>query len=327
LRLACALAAAFACAAGCAEIGLEPNGVAAPPAPRPEMRAARAASATFGAGLIAHRKVDGLRVEILVIGHGKVRGNLLSELKSPEARLTPPLTAVLIRHPKEGALLFGAGLPEDMGGMGARRLKGSALAPFKEIPGRDLLSRLQTLGVKPEDVKTVILPDLAPEWAGRAGSFPNATIVISSQAWTNPKRRALEHDMPDPRAFIPEERLKMMDFSQAPPYGTFDHGIDLFKDGTVILIDLDGGAAGGMGAWINLDSGPLLLTGPGAFVYDNIFDAALPDKKFVVDISSFAWNARAMRLVSEAAPRLVILPAHDLSTLKLSPRPDISLVP
>lgn len=327
MKGALALAALALFITGCAEIGLEPNGVPPPPAPRPEMRAARPASATFGAGLIAHRKVDGVRVEILVVGEGQVRGNLLSELKSPEARLTPPLTAVLIRHPKEGAVLFGAGLPEDMGGMGARRVRGSALSPFKVGPGRDLVSRLETLGVKTEDVKTVILPDLAPEWAGRAGAFPNATIVLSSQAWVNPKRRALERDLPDPRAFIPEERLKLQDFSQSPPYGTFDHGIDLFKDGTVILIDLDGGAAGGMGAWINLDSGPILLTGPGAFVYDNIFDSALPDKKFVVDISSFMWNARAMRLVSEAAPRLVILPAHDLSTLKLSPRPDITLVP
>jgi len=315
------------CVAGCAEIGLEPAGLPPPPAPRPVLRAARPASATFGAMLIARRKVDGLRVEILVIGEGKVRGNLLSELKSPELRLTPPLMAVLIRHPKEGALLFGAGLPEDMGGLGAKRVKGSALSPFKVGTGRDILARLEARGVKPEDVKVVILPDLAPEWAGRAGAFPNATVVLSSQAWTNPKRRVLERNMPDPRAFIPEERLKLQDFSQAHPYGTFDHGIDLFKDGTVILIDLDGGAAGGMGAWVNLDSGPILLTGPGAFVYDNIFDAALPDKKFVVDISSFAWNARAMRLASEAAPRLVILPAHDLSTLKLSPRPDISLVP
>jgi len=218
-------------------------------------------------------------------------------------------------------------LPEDMGGLGARRVKGSALSPFNVGPGRDLLSRLEARGVKAEEIKTVILPDLAPEWSGRAGAFPNATVVLSSQAWFNPKRRALEKNMPDPRAFIPEERLKIQDFSQYPPYGTFDHGIDLFKDGTAILIDLDGGVAGGMGAWINLDSGPLLLAGPGAFVYDNIFDSALPDKKFVVDISSFMWNARAMRLASEAAPRLVILPAHDLSTLKLAPRPDILLVP
>ena len=133
--------------------------------------------------------------------------------------------------------------------------------------------------------------------------------------------------MPDPRAFIPEERLKLIDFSGKTTYGTFAHGFDLFQDGTIILIDLEGGAAGGMGAWINLDSGPLLLTGPAAFVYDNIYDSALPDKKFVVDLSSFAWNARAMKLAQDAAPRLVILPAHDLSTLKLSPRPDIELVP
>ena len=244
--------------AGCAEIGLVPNGVPPPPAPRPLLRAARSASSTFGAMLIARRKVDGLRVEIFVIGEGKVRGNLLSELKSPEARLTPPLMAVLIRHPKEGAVLFGAGLPEDMGGLGARRLRGAALAPFKEKIGGDIVSRLSGRGVTPEDVKWVILPDLAPEWAGRPGAFPNASIVVSSQAWANPKRRALERDLPDPRAFIPEERLKLQDFSQKPPYGTFDHGIDLFSDGTVILIDLDGGAAGGMGVWVNLDSGSIL---------------------------------------------------------------------
>lgn len=319
-----ALVLAFA---GCAEIGLEPNGVPPPLTPRPILRAARPASATFGAMLIARRKVDGLRVEVFVIGEGKVCGNLLSELKSPESRLTSPLMAVLIRHPKEGALLFGAGLPEDMGGLGVKWVRGSALSPFTVGAGWDIITRLAALGVKPDEVKAVILPDLAPEWVGRAGAFPNATVVLSSKAWINSKRRVLERNLPDLRAFIPEERLKIQDFSQSLPYGTFDHGIDLFRDGTVILIDLDGGAAGGMGAWINLDSGPMLLTGPGAFVYDNIFDGALPDKKFVVDISSFAWNARAMRLASEAAPRLVILPAHDLSTLKMSPRPDISLIP
>jgi hypothetical protein len=312
---------------GCAEIGLEPNGLLPPSPPRPPLRAARDAPATFGASLIARRKVDGVRVEIFVIGEGKVRGSHLSELKSPELRMTPPIMAVLIRHPKEGAILFGAGLPEDMGGLGARRLRGSALAPFKEWPGRDVVSRLAARGVAAEDVKWVILPDLAPEWAGRPGAFPNAAIVVSAQAWQNSKRRALEKDMPDPRTLIPEEQLKIQDFSQKPPYGTFAHGIDLFSDGTVILIDLDGGAAGGMGAWVNMDFGPILLTGPAAFVYDNIFDSALPDTKFVADLSSFAWNARAMRLAAEAAPQLVILPAHDLSTLKLSPRPDVELVP
>ncbi len=327
MRLAFASLTLLSFIAGCAEIGLVPHGVPAPPAARPVLRPPRSASATFGSMVIARRKVDGLRAEVFVVAEGKVRGNLLSELKSPEARLTPPVMVVLIRHPTRGAVLFGAGLPEDMGGLGARRLKGSALSPFKRSPGRDIVSRLAARGIKPEDVNTVILPDLAPEWAGRAWAFSNAAIILSSQAWTNPKRRSLERDMPDPRALIPEERLKLQDFSQAPPYGTFDHGIDLFQDGTIIIIDLDGGAAGGMGAWVNLDAGSLLLTGPGAFVYDNIFDDALPDRKFVVDVSSFMWNARAMKLAAEAAPRLVILPAHDLSTLKLSPRPDISLIP
>jgi hypothetical protein len=320
---AAAVAAALAALIGCAEIGLDPNGVPPPPPPRPVLRAEREPSPTFGAGLIAHRRVDGVKLEVLVVGEGRVRGNLLSDEKSPEARLKPPVLAFLIRHPTQGAILFGAGLPEDLGGLVVSRVKGSALSPFTVAPGRDIVSQLEARGVKAEDVRWVILPDLAPEWAGRAGSFPNATVIVSSQEWSNPRRRALEADLPDPRAFVPEEHLQLLDFAGTKPYGPFDHGKDLFSDGTVVLIDLDGGAAGGLGAWLNLDSGPVLLTGPAAFVYDNVFDAALPDRKFVVDISSFAWNARAMRLAQEAAPRLVIVPAHDLSTLKLSPRPDV----
>ena len=328
MRRAAAAAAVFVSALiGCAEIGLDPNGAPPPPAPRPVLRAEREPSATFGASLIANRRVDGVTLEVLVVGEGRVRGNLLSELKSPEARLKPPVLAVLIRHPKEGAVLFGAGLPEDLGGLGAKRVKGAALSPFTVAAGRDIVSQLEARGVKAEDVRWIILPDLAPEWAGRAGSFPNATVVVSSQAWSSPRRRALEADLPDPRAFVPEERLKLVDLARARPYGPFDHGKDLFSDGTVILVDLDGGAAGGLGAWLNLDSGPVLLAGPAAFVYDNVFDSALPDKKFVVDVSSFAWNARAMRLAVEAVPRLVIVPAHDLSTLKLSPRPDVTFSP
>ncbi|OGR90831.1 MAG: hypothetical protein A2V88_08445 [Elusimicrobia bacterium RBG_16_66_12] len=111
------------------------------------------------------------------------------------------------------------------------------------------------------------------------------------------------------------------------PYGPFEHGRDLLSDGALVVVDLEGGVAGGIGLWVNLDSGPALLAGPAAFVYDNIYDSALPDRRFVVDVSSFAWNARAMRLAQEAVPRLVIVPAHDLSTLKLSPRPDLTLAP
>ena len=328
MRRAAAAAAVLVLALlGCAEIGLDPNGAPPPPSPRPVLRPEREPSPTFGAGLIAHRRVDGVKAEVLVVGEGRVRGNLLSELKSPEARLKPPVLAVLIRHPKEGAILFGAGLPEDLGGLGAKSVKGSALSPFAVGEGRDVVEQLAARGVKAEDVRWIILPDVAPEWAGRAGAFPNATVIVSSQAWSNPRRRALDADLPDPRAFVPEERLKLIDFAGTKPYGPFDHGKDLLDDGTVILVDLDGGAAGGMGAWLNLDSGPVLLTGPAAFVYDNVFDDALPDRKFVVDVSSFAWNTRAMRLAVEAVPRLVILPAHDLSTLKLSPRPDVTIAP
>lgn len=308
--------------AGCAELGLVPAGVPEPPPPKPALRDAQPVPATFGAALIGRRRVDGVTLEVMTVGFGEARGNLLSELKSPAARLKPPVLAFLVRHPKEGALLFGAGLPEDIG---SGRVKGSALSPFKVEKGQDIVSVLRRRGLATDDIRWIFLPDLAPEWAGGSGRFSTATIVVTAEAWGHPRRRPLESGLSDPRAFVPEERLKIKDLSQEPKFGPFPHGWDVFSDGTVFLVDLEGGAAGGAGLWLNLDSGPVLLTGPAAFVWDNVYDDALPDRRFVVDVSSFAWNARAMRLAQESVPRLVILPAHDLAPLKLSPRPDITL--
>lgn len=308
--------------AGCAELGLVPNGVPPPPPPKPVLREALPVTATFGAALIGRRKVDGLKLEVMTVGFGEARGNLLSELKSPQAKLKPPVLAYLIRHPKQGNLLFGAGLPEDIG---SGRVKGSALSPFKVEKGQDIESVLRRRGVSSDDIRWIFLPDLAPEWAGGAGRFSSATIVVTAQAWAMPRRRPMESGLSDPRAFVPEERLQIKDIFKEPRFGSFPHAWDVFGDGTVFFVDLEGGAAGGAGLWVNLDSSPVLLTGPAAFVWDNIYDDALPDRRFVVDVSSFAWNARAMRLAQEAVPRLVIMPAHDLAPLKLSPRPDVTL--
>jgi hypothetical protein len=206
-------------------------------------------------------------------------------------------------------------------------LKGSALSPFIVDRGRDIISQLGDRGIDAASVGWIILPSLSPEWAGRTGAFPHAEVLISSRAWKESAYAPADIQGPSVRAFIPEERLKLIDMGQEVPYGPFEHGFDLFGDGTIILIDLEGGTAGGMGVWVNLDSGPVLLAGTAAFVYDNIFDDALPDRTFVVDISSFAWNARAMKTAKQAVPRLVILPGHDTSSLTLSPRPDVTLVP
>lgn len=306
----------------CAELGLVPNGVPPPPPPKPVLRPAQEVPATFGAFLIGHRRVDGLTLEVMTVGFGEAAGNLLSELKSPAAKLKPPVLSFLIRHPKQGNILFGAGLPEDIG---SGKVKGSALSPFKVEKGQDISAVLRRRGLTVDDIRWIFLPDLAPEWAGGAGRFSTATYVATSEAWGHPKRRPLESGLTDMRAFVPEERLKIKDLSQEPRFGPFPHGWDVFGDGTVFFVDLEGGAAGGAGLWVNLDSGPVLLTGPAAFVWDNVYDDALPDRRFVVDVSSFAWNARAMRMAAEAVPRLVILPAHDLAPLKLSPRPDITL--
>jgi hypothetical protein len=83
--LRCASFALLLLLCGCAEIGLEPNGVPLPIPPRPVLREERELSPTFGASLIANRRVDGLALEIYSVGQGQVRGNFFFRAQKPES--------------------------------------------------------------------------------------------------------------------------------------------------------------------------------------------------------------------------------------------------
>jgi glyoxylase-like metal-dependent hydrolase (beta-lactamase superfamily II) len=292
---------------------------------KPELKDIRPMPKFFLQELVTRSRAAGLSLAVYDTGSVTAAGELLSELKSPRSRVKLSLPAFLIKHPEQGYILFDAGLPPQGGG-GPNEFN----AAYSPSPKGDLVSQLEKSGVRPEDVRWVVLSHLHWDHTGRLDAYPNATVVADRREWDAQAEKTRLGPLPgefDPAAMEAKLRLRLIDLSAAPPYGVFDHGLDFFKDGSVHLLDLSGHSPGSLGLWANLDSGPVLLAGDASWVLDNCQDLALPLPQSMHDAAQYWRKINMMSRMAKEVPQLVIFPGHDLMPLKLQPKPDIRLVP
>lgn len=333
-----------------------------PVQPPPDPRNIPAVAPLFLEGLIGRGKVGGVTLRAYNTGGIRTRGGAVSSLKSWSAKVRLDVPAFLIDHPREGLILFDTGLSS----WTARRMNRWYMSPalrFESRPGQDILSQLRSDGVDPASVRWVILSHLHLDHSGLLDAFPNATVAASRREWEELK--ASQASKPDPSAFdpgayesglvpissdtteaaiaepigissasglvrgepSPGPRLRLLDFDGAGPFGAFDRALDLFKDGTIFIVDLPGHTSGSIGAWVNLDGGPALLAGDAAWVVDNYMDLALPARQGIADLAAYWRSLHALRAMQQAIPRLILLPGHDLTPRTLTNREDVPLVP
>ena len=294
---------------------------------KPELKNLRPVPRFFMQEIVTRRKAAGLELEVYNTGAAVVAGDVLSELKSPQSRVRISAPVFVLKHPSQGLILFDAGLPPATGPRSKDDQLGVA---FESSPGQSLLEQLRRDGVKPEDVRWIVLSDLSWPHVGELGAYPNATVIVGRREWERQKEKTaagLGPERFDPAEMEPKLRLRLLDVAAAPPYGACDHGVDLFSDGTVILLDLAGHSPGGLGMWINLDSGPALLAGDASGILDNHQDLALPAPQTISDPAQYWRTLNMLNRLSKELPQLVVFPGHDLMPLQLQPRPDIHLMP
>jgi len=311
--------AALLALGGCASVITPPK----PPKPAAAPHDLPEIPRSFALEQTTQRKVDHLKLRVYDTGDAVVRGSEVSSMKSWSSKVTLEDPAFLIEHPTQGLILFGAGAA-----FPARGSSPSGLPTFQAPGGRGLVEQLAADHVDRARVRWLILPDLRPEFTGALESFPNAMVVVDSREWRQARERWLAGGGGlDTETLASRLKLKLIDFSSAPPYGAFDHGVDLFNDGTIYLIDLSGATKGAMGLWASLDEGPVLLTGDASWILDNHQDLALPAKASIDDLDLYWRRLYEMKAMQTAVPRLVIFPAHDLEPLTLQPRPDVTRAP
>jgi len=285
---------------------------------------------SFPVDLVNDRRAQSVTMDVFRAGAIKVRGEAVSSLKSYHSKIEMDVPVFLIRHSSAGYILVGTGLSTDK----SRRKENilDAFLPYSFAyrlkRKEDIVTQLARFGIAENEIRWIFLPYLDIDTGGMLDAFPEATVVLSRAEWEY--RKSLQKPgaaggFLSPSAMEARLRIEPADVGLAPGFGSFENGLDFFGDGSVYLVSLPGRTPGNFGVWVNLDEGPVLLTGGATYVVDNYLDRALPVKGKLVDLEDYWRSLHIIRAMRQSMPRLQIFAGSDLSSLAVPRRSDLTL--
>ncbi|MBC7987601.1 MAG: N-acyl homoserine lactonase family protein, partial [Sphingomonadaceae bacterium] len=174
----------------------------------------------------------------------------------PDRRQDLAVSCYLIRHGQDYMIW-------DMGIGPAQAAEWGA-----ELP-RTVREQLAEVGVAPERIGRVGISHFHGDHSGQLPDFPAATLVIGAGDWA-----AITATPPDPRIQTAPFAHWMSGGGRVEPA---DGDVDVFGDGSVVVLDLPGHTPGHHGLLVRLAGmGPVLLTGDLAHFTDNYVSDGVP---------------------------------------------------
>lgn len=254
---------------------------------------------------------DGLRFAILRTGDATTLEAMTVSGGSLFRGVKIDHVAVLIEHP-QGRLLFDTGLGLKVERQFGEEMPLWAKPLFKFEHANPAAIQLQAAGITAPE--RVFLSHAHWDHASALIDFPQAEV------WVPEAERAIAASG-QPPAFLPsqlharETRWHPFAFT-GPAIGGFEASLDLFGDGSVVLVPMPGHTPGSTGLLLTLASGQRYF-----FVGDTVWNHRgidIPAPKFSV-ASRIVDNDRAgtwaevlkVRSLRDANPGLIVVPAHD----------------
>ena len=150
----------------------------------------------------------------------------------------------LIRHGDQ-YMLWDSGIPGGIVGHPARTPELTATLDSR------IVDQLARLGVRPEQISILGISHYHFDHTGQAGDFPQARLIMGAGDLA-----ALRGDTPG----LPRDSLRH--WLQEGGSVTEARGdVDVFEDGSVVMLSLPGHTPGHYGLLVRLASGPVLLSG------------------------------------------------------------------
>ncbi|MBM9499170.1 MBL fold metallo-hydrolase [Leptospira sp. 201903071] len=222
-------------------------------------------------------------------------------------------SALLVEHPK-GKFLFDTGLGTDIEAQFALKpIHLQILMAYKDhIPAVDLLKRE---GYDPKQIGKVFLSHMHWDHASGIKDFPWAKIFTTQEERyaafaSNARHGYIQSQFDGDR--IQWENLIFKDV----PYETYSKSLDLFQDGSIVLVPMDGHGGGSIGLFLNLSSKKrYFFTGDISWSKEGFLLPAhkprlsrrIADK----DPESLGKELKRVHDLILKKPEIVVVPAHD----------------
>ncbi|GAC1619570.1 MAG: MBL fold metallo-hydrolase [Nevskia sp.] len=264
-----------------------------------------------GAALPAVPAPAGLRFALIKTGEATTLEALVVSGGSLFKPVKISHVAVLVEHP-QGRFLFDSGLGTTVDAQFGEEMPAWAKPLFAYGQANPAVLQLRAAGIAPP--ARIFLSHAHWDHASGLADFPQADVWL-------PEAERNQAAAGQPPAFLPsqlhrrETRWHPYAFT-GPAHAGFDASLDVFGDGSVVLVPMPGHTPGSTGMLLSLADGRRYF-----FVGDTVWNLQgilRPSPKFslsslIVDHDrAETWQAvLKVRSLLDANPGLVIVPAHD----------------
>ena len=207
------------------------------------------------------------------------------------------------------------------------------ITPVFHKQENNAVNQLKKMGIQSQDIKNIIISHFHADHIGGLKDFPEAKLLCAEVAYISIKGKkgfaALAQGfLPD---LLPSDFKKRASFIDTHPvinldaaYAPFDKGYDIFGDGSVVAIRLEGHACGQMGVLLETTEGSYFLVGDACWL-NRSYKENLPPSPLASFIFSdqkkYSANLRKLHELHKRNPSLKIIPTHCSETLKLINNP------
>ena len=219
--------------------------------------------------------------------------------------------AVVVEHPR-GTFLFDTGLGREVDRQFHQEMPFWAKPLLAYGPVRPVRDQLEAAGVAP--IAGIFLSHAHWDHASALVDFPESEVWVQ-QAEQEFIRTAEPPVVLPSQVRSPAIRWKRFAFADRP-FAGYDRSLDLFDDGSMVLVPMAGHTPGSVGLFLTVASGRQYF-----FVGDTVWqrEAArrathkpwLPRRLVDHDHAGLEAALRQLQALMTARPDLVVVPAHD----------------
>jgi N-acyl homoserine lactone hydrolase len=238
---------------------------------------------------------------------------------SPSEQIRVPIVAFVIEHPGAGTILIDTGFHasalthprQNLGMVGSLLARG-----LRMDPSQTAVNQCRALGIEPSDIELIVMTHLHFDHASALADFPQATILVSKREWkaANAPLSALagySRAQLDPRPSYRTVDFGTEDDGSSDPYG---QTLDLFGDGSVLLLWTPGHSSGHMSVIARLSDREALIAGDAIYTIETLRGDQRPWRS--QDEARFERSLRALQAFDRDHPGALIIPGHDMDTWK-----------